>query len=338
MRILLLILSMLLAPLQYALSIEVPYGKTAPDFTLQNIEGADVSLKDFKDEVIAIIYWEVDHDYSYRALEDYRDIFRIYKRRGVQFIGIAADTGNQNKVSEAVTHLNIRFPVLLDSSRSVLGSYGIRVYPTTLLIDRKGKLVYAIPGHPVLYISMLDGYLQYILGDIPKEEIKAITSPQKTEADESELMAGRNYNLALKFSEAGLVNRAMKTAETAVRYKPDMIKARNLLGFFYLQTGKPDKAIQEFRKTLDTDPESFDAKAGIGMACLSQGEVDYAIQELTQAVKLDKKSSAVYYELGKAYELKGDKEKALGMYKKSLTIADDEMFLSQVDPRCRQNR
>jgi tetratricopeptide (TPR) repeat protein len=335
MRILLLFILILLAPIHHALSIEVPFGETAPDFTLNNIKGEDVSLKDFKGENIALIYWKVDHNYSYKAIEDYGNIFKIYNKKGVKFIGISGETGDHEKVSKTVKDLKIKFPVLLDPNRTFLGSYGIRVYPTTLLIDRKGKLIHAIPGHPVLYNSILDGYLRYILGEINEEELKAVISPQKTEVDESEIMAEREYNLSLKFGEIGLTIRAIKTVKTAIKYKPDMIKARNLLGFLYLQSKEPDKAISEFQKALDIDPNSFDAMAGTGMACLSQGEIDYAIKVLTEAAKLNKKSSVIYYELGKAYELKDDKDTALSMYKKSLQIAEDQMFFYQVNSQCR---
>jgi len=335
MRILLLLILVLLAPIHHALSIEVPFGEPAPDFTLKNIKGKDVSLKDFKGKVIVLIYWEVDHNYSYKAIEDYGNFYKTYKSKGVKFIGIAGETGDHETVSRIVKDLKIKFPVLLDSSRTVLGSYGIRVYPTTLLIDRKGRLIHAIPGHPVLYNSILDGYLRYILGKINKEELKAAISPQKTKVDESEVMAERDYNLALKFGEVGLINRAIKSAEMALKHKPDIFKARNLLGFLYLQKKESDKAIAEFQKALDKNPASFDAKAGIGMACLSQGEVDYAIEVLTEAAKLNNKSSVIYYELGKAYELKGDKDIAHSMYKKSLQVTEEQLFFYQVNPQCR---
>jgi len=335
MRILLLVIFIVLSPMKHALSIEVPFGETAPDFTLKNIKGEEVSLKDFKGKIIALIYWKNDHDYSYKALDDYDGFFKMYRRRGVQFIGIAGETGDQEKIRRTVKDLKIKFPVLLDSNRTVLGSYGIRVYPTTMLIDRNGKLIHAIPGHPVLYNSILEGYLQYILGEINDEKLKAAISPQINKVDESEVMAEREYSLALKFHEVGLMSRAIKAVKRAIKYKPDMIKARNLLGFSYLQSKEADNAINEFQKAVDMDPGSFDAIAGIGMACLSQGEIDYAIKVLTDAVTLNKKSSMVYYELGKAYELKGDKDIALSMYKKSLRIAGEPLFFYQLKSQCR---
>jgi len=331
----LLFILVLLAPIHHVLSIEVPFGETAPDFTLKNIKGEDVSLKNFKGDNIVLIYWKDDKDYSYKSLIDYGNFYRNYKKRGVQFIGIAGDTGDYEKVDRIVKNLKIKFPVLLDSNRIFLGSYGIRVYPTTLIIDRKGNLIQAIPGHPVLYNFILDGYLRYVLGEINEEELKAAISPQKIKVDESEVMAERDYNLVLKFSEVGLINRAIKTAEMSLTYKSDIIKARILLGFLYLQTKESDKAISEFQKALDKDPDSFDAKAGLGMACLYKGEVDYAIDVLTEAAKLNNKSIMVYYELGKAYEMKGEKNNALSMYKKSLQIAEEQLFFYQINSQCK---
>ncbi len=336
MRIFLLIILILFTPQHVAFSIESPIGKTVPDFTLKNIKGVDVSLKEFTGEVIVLIYWKDNHDYSYKALADYRDFIEVYKKRGVQFIGIAGETGEHEKVSKIVKDLKIKFPVLLDSSRAVLGSYGIRVYPTTLLIDRKGKLIHAIPGHPVLYNSILDGYLRYILGDIDDEELQTAISPQKMKVDESEVMAEREYNLALKFGEFGLISRATRTVKVAIRHKPDMIKAYNFLGFLYLESNETDNAINEFQKAIDIDPGSFEARAGIGITSLSQGKIDYAIKVLTEAANLNKESSVVYYELGKAYELKGDKNNAFNMYKKSLQLTEKQRFFYELNSHYKQ--
>ena len=112
MRILLLIILIVSAPLHHALSIEVPYGEAAPDFTLKNIEGEEVSLKDFKDRIIALIYWKDDHDYSYKALDDYNTFYKIYSKKGVQFIGIAGETDDHDKISRILNALKIKFPVL----------------------------------------------------------------------------------------------------------------------------------------------------------------------------------------------------------------------------------
>jgi tetratricopeptide (TPR) repeat protein len=64
-------------------------------------------------------------------------------------------------------------------------------------------------------------------------------------------------------------------------------------------------------------------------------EIDYAIKVLKGALNLNNKSSMVYYELGKAYELKGNKDIALSMYKKSLQLAEEQLFLYQINSQCR---
>ena len=53
MRFLLILILLLIPVTAFSLSI----GETAPDFTLKDLEGKDVSLKDFKGKVVFINFW-----------------------------------------------------------------------------------------------------------------------------------------------------------------------------------------------------------------------------------------------------------------------------------------
>jgi tetratricopeptide (TPR) repeat protein len=317
-------LFLLLSPALPVYAVSIPLGAPVPQFSLTGIDGEKVSLSEYKGNIVVLIYWKTDQDYSLEALEDCRDFFNAYKGRGIQFIGLIADTEDVGKARKIIKDYGIDFPVLTDTGRYVYGMYGIRVYPTTLIVDRDGKHFRDIPGHSVTYRTKLEEYLRHMLGEKDDTELKV------KEKSKSQLSAERNYNLALKFAEAGLINHAITSAESSIDSEPDVSGTHVLLGFLFLKIQENELAVKEFHKALELDPESKDAKTGLGMAYLTIGETDKAIDALTAAVMANPYPQMTYYELGRAYELQGEKNKALEMYKKSLDDVVKDSFFYQI--------
>ncbi len=311
-------LFVLLSPDAYADASSIPMGGPAPDFSLRSVDGKIVSSDDFRGKVTVLIYWRPDQKRSLLALEDGRDIFREFRKKGVQVISLIAGTEDLEGVKKVIEDYGIDFPVLLDSGRQVYGDYGIRVYPSTVVIDREGKLIYDIPGHAVTYRSALEGYVRLQLGEINEEELSGILNPHKEKKDKSALEAERRYNLALKFTESGLSDQAIDALNKSIGAKSDIAKSYILLGFLLLEDKEADAALDAFNKAIKLEPGSHDAKTGIGGALILKGDLDGAIEILNDAAKANPYPQKTYYELGVAYELKGEKDNAIKMYKKAL--------------------
>lgn len=317
MRLIILVLfSLLFSPFTHAIGI--PVGGIAPDFTLMAIDGKTVTLKEYKGNILVLVYWETGQDRSLMALDDGKDLFKKYKAKGVRVIGIIAETENVNEVNRILREHEIDFPVLLDPERQVYGDYGIRVYPSTVVIDREGKLAYDLPGHAPIYKMTLEADLQYMLGEIDQGKLKETLSSHREIKDEAALEAERRYNLALNFTETRLFDKAIDAVKKSIEAKADIAKAHILLGFLYLNAKEADKAISHFNKAIELEPLSHDAMTGIGGALILKGELDRAIEILNKAAVANPYPQMTYYELGRAYELKGDKDNALGMYKKAI--------------------
>jgi peroxiredoxin len=314
----------------------IHYGAEAPQFILSSTDGQKVSLIEYKGDIVVLIYWDAEQDYSLEALDECRDIFNAYKGRGVKFIGLISDTEDLKKARNIIKDYGIDFPVLIDSGRHLFSTYGISVYPTTVIIDRDGRYSRSIPGHSVTYKTKLVGYLRYMLREINEMELLELISLQKKiKKSESELRTERNYNLALKFAEEGLINHAITSAESSIESKPDISKTHTLLGFLFLEIKETELALQEFIRALELEPGSNDAKTGLGKTYVLQGNIDEAIDALTAAVKANPNPQTAYYELGRAYEIKGEKDKAGEMYKKALVgITKDSLFY-QITSQCK---
>ena len=248
---------------------------------------------------------------------------------------VLADSDDKDKAEETFKENDIEFPFYIDNGRQMYSDYGIRVYPTSIVIGKEGKLVYAIPSHPLTYKKFLKAYMRKALGEIDDEGLKEAISIKNEVQDKPTLEALRFYNLALKFTQSSMYDLAINTLDKSVKAKPEMLKPYILLGFLYLETTETEKAMDAFNKALELDPDSKDAKTGLGGALVLNGDADSAIEILNQAALANPYPQMAYYELGKAYELKGDNEKSIEMYKKAISKIIKKNILPSAISKCK---
>lgn len=69
-----------------------------------------------------------------------------YETVGLKIIGIHTPEffweKSSGRVAAAVKELGIRYPVLLDNDSQIWNSFAVRAWPTTILIDKRGKYRY----------------------------------------------------------------------------------------------------------------------------------------------------------------------------------------------------
>lgn len=324
---------LLFAPASNAISVS--HGSVAPDFSLKSIDGKRISLGEFKGKVVVLIFWRTEQKRSLQALQDAEDIYEKYKKKDVRVLSIIEDSDNREDALNIFSDNKISYPMLIDLDRETYGDYGIRVFPSTVIIDKQGLIAYDIPSHPLTYKTKLRGYVKKALGEIDESELNDVLSPHKEVRDKSSLEASRLYNLALKFTESNLLDMAINTANKSIGANPAMVDSRILLGFLYLETKETEKALEAFNKAVELDPKSNDAQTGLGGALILKGELDRAIEILDKAAVANPYPQMTYYELGKAYEQKGNKDKSIKMYKKAIEKIIKKQILPSSVSKCK---
>ena len=77
-----------------------------------------------------------------------RDWYEKYEKQGFTIVGVHSPEffweKSLDKVKAAADKLRVRYPIVQDNDFNIWKRYGIRAWPTTLLIDRRGVLRY---GH-----------------------------------------------------------------------------------------------------------------------------------------------------------------------------------------------
>jgi peroxiredoxin len=127
----------------------LPLGTKAPDFSLVNVDGRTVSLKDFSDAPALLVMFICNHCPFVKHLADSLAAFSAeYMEKGVAVVGINSnDVANypadspEQMVREAEER-GYRFPYLYDETQVVANSYRAACTPDFFVFDRGRRLVY----------------------------------------------------------------------------------------------------------------------------------------------------------------------------------------------------
>ncbi len=300
------------------LASELVPGTPAPGFSLPTLEGKAISLADYRGHTLVLLYWRPAQDRSLQALRDASDSVAGHSQKEVRLVSVVSGDEDTEVVKAVVKERAAGLPVLIDKERTVFRDYGVVVYPSTFLIDGKGTFVQAIPGCPPTYKSILDSALSGVLGESHGNRTDAPVAAGSATDEKAAAEAARLQGLAVKLAQSGMVEQALETVGRAVAAKPDSSQSLVLLGFLQLETRNPVRALDSFRAALKLDPRDHDACTGVGCALIDTGDFDGAIEFLKTCASTNPCPHVVLYELGRAYEAKGELDAARDMYRTAM--------------------
>lgn len=111
--------------------------------------------------------------------------------------------------------------------------------------------------------------------------------------------------------------------ETVVAKEPQSGVAHSNLGFVYLEAGKTDLAIGEFKKAIKYSPKLAQPWYHLGVAYTEKGDTKNAERHFKEAAELapQRNKYASYFKLGELYEEQGNEAEAIKYYE--LSAADN---------------
>jgi peroxiredoxin len=101
-------------------------GSTAPDFTLRDQDGREVSLADFRGQTVVLVFYPADFSpVCTDQLNIYQEVLDQLEERGAKVIGISVDGPFCHKAFR--DHLNLTIPLLADfhPKGEVSRAYGV---------------------------------------------------------------------------------------------------------------------------------------------------------------------------------------------------------------------
>jgi len=111
----------------------------APDFTLKTLEGEEMTLTSLKGKVVLLDFWATWCGPCRESIPHLVTLHKNYGEKGLVILGMSADKGDGDVVRRFVKSMDIPYPIMI-TPEEVLRSYGVTALPTTVFIDREGKI------------------------------------------------------------------------------------------------------------------------------------------------------------------------------------------------------
>jgi peroxiredoxin len=117
----------------------VEEGIRARDFTLETLDGEQVSLSDYRGSVVLINFWATWCPPCRAEIPDFEQAYREHKDQGFAILGVNEQEAGET-VRPFVDQLGVSYPVLLDKSGKVANEYRALGLPVSILVDRDGVI------------------------------------------------------------------------------------------------------------------------------------------------------------------------------------------------------
>ncbi len=292
----------------------VSVGSAAPVAAVKSLKGREVKLA-FGQRPVVLLFWRTNQGFSLEALKDLEQIKRELPQRGVEIFAIAEGGMPAAAVEGAIKSLNLSYPIYLDPQRKVEEEYGVIVFPSTGIVGPDGRLKFYLPSRNSNYREIVLGRLKVELGLLGEKEFERRMKQIGEEPGEERARADEHLKTGLRLSRQGRSKEALQELKQAATLDPELIDAHLALGYAYLDSGAAEAAQREFEWVLKRHSASPGARLGIGISAVRLGYLDKGIELLREAVQINPDPVQGYYELGKAYEKKGDLQQAMQAYK-----------------------
>ncbi|NSW55170.1 MAG: TlpA family protein disulfide reductase [Armatimonadetes bacterium] len=117
----------------------------APDFTIKDTEGNDVTKADFSGKILVLDFWSTTCSSCVKKLDEYVPIYEKYKDKGVEWLAVSLDPKPEVAAGGAKQH-NWPYRVAMfdeELKASYFADESTVVIPQVRIIDRDGNLRYS---------------------------------------------------------------------------------------------------------------------------------------------------------------------------------------------------
>ena len=133
-----------IAALAAALLLSVPAlagapGAAAPQFSLAARGGQNVSLAQYKGQVVMINFWASWCGPCRQEMPLLESIYKKYNKLGFTMLGVNVEP-DSNAANAWLKETPVSFPILYDTESKVSKLYDVAGMPTSVIIDRAGKV------------------------------------------------------------------------------------------------------------------------------------------------------------------------------------------------------
>lgn len=254
----------------------VEVGQAPPAFALKDLDGRlwDSAAQRGAGATV-IVFWAT---WSPRSREILTDLERLRAELGperLQLIAINAErllisAADRESIRAVAAGTRSTAVLLLDEGLVAFDAFGVMAVPSSLVLDATGSVSYALAGYPMTLRSELSDAVRKALGLPTAEELRP--APEYVPKNHGLMY----YNFGRLLLGKGQEDKAVEQFRISVERDPAFKKPHLELGLHYLRSGQVEEARVAFMKVREIDPHDPEATYQAAAASLRAARLEEA--------------------------------------------------------------
>lgn len=158
--------ALLVLTLLFVSSLNVYAGQTlsgqAPDFTLKSRSGKNIKLSELRGQVVMLNFWASWCGPCRQEMPLLEGLYKKYHALGFVLLGVNVEQDSNNAIAY-LRDISVSFPVLYDNQNKVSKAYNISAMPSTIMVDRDGKLRFLHQGYKPGYEKEYESQIKKLI-------------------------------------------------------------------------------------------------------------------------------------------------------------------------------
>lgn len=123
---------------------ETEIGAIPPDFTATLSDGSPIQLNHLKGKIVVINFWFISCSPCIKEMPELNELVKKYEGKEVEFI--AATFDSKEETNEFFKNRQFNYKQIV-AARNLITLYKITAYPTHLILDQDGKVIFTQLGY-----------------------------------------------------------------------------------------------------------------------------------------------------------------------------------------------
>jgi cytochrome c biogenesis protein CcmG, thiol:disulfide interchange protein DsbE len=117
-------------------------GATMPEYSAMWLDGSKFELASKRDKVVLLNVWATWCGPCRYEIPELQALHTKYASKGLEVIGVSVDESGVEAVKQFVEENKMTYPIALDPEGKLATLLQTSVLPTSVLIDRKGRILW----------------------------------------------------------------------------------------------------------------------------------------------------------------------------------------------------